>query len=104
MDTSLLPDEEFFVSTADFPDPPNAPPSVHSVDTASCDDSYASERSSPLIRPHKCGLTEKEFDYVVDSLLEYLEEAEFESGYEESEYYDPEDTEYGLPHDLWCAP
>lgn len=99
MDTFLYPGEEFFVSPADFPEPPNAPPPSYSVDTtASYDDRDASERSSPLIWPHKYGLTEKEFDYVVTSLLEYLEEAELESGCEEYEYYAPENT---APHDLW---
>ena len=104
MDTFLFLGEESFVSPIDFPEPPNAPPSVHSVGSASRDDNDASERSRPLTRPHKHGLTEKEFDYVVSSLLEYLEEAELESGCDEYEYYDPANIECRLPRDLWYAP
>ena len=80
----------------------NALPTIHTTD----DDDDASDMRISLAHPHKHGLTNEEFDYVVNSLLEYLEEAELaspESGYEEYEYYAPENTERRLRHGPWYA-
>ena len=100
----------------------NTPPSIHSIDSAGIslrdsdndndsdededEDEDASElRLSLLRRPSKHGLTEEEFDYVVNSLLEYLEDAELESGCEEHEYYaPPEKTGRSRLRGLWYAP
>lgn len=71
------------------------------------DNDDASEMRISLAHPHKHGLTKQEFDYVVNSLLEYLEEAELaspESGCEEYEYYAPANNERRLYPELWYAP
>lgn len=56
---------------------------------------------------HKEGLTKEEFDYVVNSLLKFLEEAEVASPESECEEYKcdaSEDTDHSLGHGLWYAP
>ena len=83
----------------------NTPPTVHTTDTADItlhddnDNDATLETCSSLNQPHKHGLTKEEFDCVVNSLLEYLEEAEIaspESGCEEYEYHSPENAKRKL--------
>ena len=87
---------------------------VHSADITDTDialrdddDDDASIMRMPLGQPHKDDLTKEEVDYVVNSLLEYLEEAKVaspESGCEEYEYYTREYTKRRLRHGLWYLP
>ncbi len=111
MDHVLVHDPGLFISPVSSS---NAPPTIHTTDTAGMttlhaadDDDDVPDMRISLTHPHKHGLTKEEFDYVVNSLLEYLEEAELaspESGYEEYEYYAPENTERRLHYGPWCAP
>lgn len=112
MDHSLVHDPGLFISPVSSSD---TPPVVHTPDTAGMtmhdddndDNDDASEMCISLTHPHKHGLTKQEFDYVVNSLLEYLEEAELaspESGCEEYEYYAPTNNERRLYPELWYAP
>ena len=86
----------------------NALPTIHTTtDDDDDDDDDAPEMRISLTHPHKHGLTKEEFDYVVNSLLAYLEEAEIaspESGCEEYEYYAPENTERRLHYGPWYVP
>jgi hypothetical protein len=110
-DHHLIPESYHFTSPASFYEYPNSPPTAHSTGTASHDDDGddddASDMRILLNQPHKDGLTKEEVNYVVNSLLEYLEEAEVassESGCEEYEYYAPENTARRLRHGLWYFP
>jgi len=126
MERVLVHDPDLFLSPGSSSD---TLPSVHPTETAGmtlCDDGNDGDndydydydcdcdyddgapemRISP-IQPRKHGLTKEEFDYVVNSLLEYLEEAELsspESGCEEYEYYAPGDTGCRPHHAPWYAP
>ena len=104
MDRFLVPETHLFTSPVinfhDLPKRSLALPCAHTFGVPSRDDNYGGA-SEMCIQPHKDGLTENELDYVVNSLLEYLEEAKLtspESGCEEYEYYAPENTERGLCH------
>jgi hypothetical protein len=110
-DHFLVPDPDLFISPLiTFPQPSNGTPdsadvsSVAWYDNDKDDEDDVSEVCNPFGQPHRDGLTKDEFDYVVNSLLKFLEEAELaspESGCEEYEYYAPENTERGLRHGLW---
>ena len=112
-DRFLVPDPDLFISPVTFPElsDPVPPIAAHSTATDGPSMSIAlrddvSEMRVPLIQPRKDGLTEDEFDYVVNSLLEYLEDAELaspESGCEEYEYYSLEKTQRRLRHGLWYS-
>jgi hypothetical protein len=107
MEHSLVHDLDQFISPVSSS---NTPPTVHTTNTASVtlhDDNNAPEMRISLTQLHKHCLTNEEFDYVINSLLEYLEEAELaspESGCEEYEYYSPENTKLRLQHEPWYAP
>ena len=113
-DHCLIPEPILFTSPASLHEPSNTPPMVHSADITDTDialrdddDDDASVMRIPLGQPHKDGLTKEEVDYVVNSLLEYLEEAKVaspESGCEEYEYYAREFTGRRLRHGLWYLP
>lgn len=111
MEHFLVHDPDPFISPVSSS---NTPPTVHTTDTAGItlhdgddnDDDDAPEMRIPHNQPHKHGLTKEEFDDVVNSLLEYLEEAEIaspESGCEEYEYYSPENAERELHYGPWYA-
>ena len=102
MDHSLVRDPGLLISPGSSS---SAPPTVHA--TTDDDDDDAPEMHISFTQSHKHGLTEEEFDYVVNSLLKYLEEAELaspESGCEEYEYYAPNNTERRLHYGPWYAP
>ena len=106
---SLGPDLDLFASPINPSDMSNARPTIHTTDTSAMAlrDDDASETCIPLVQSYKDGLTKEEFDYVVNSLLEYLEEAELaspESGREEYAYYAPENAERRLRHGVWYVP
>ena len=104
-----VPDLDLFVSPINPPKPPNTSPAFHSADASAMaqrDDDALGMRV-PFNQACEDGLTKEEFDYVVNSLLEYLEEAKLaspESGCEEYEYYAPENTEGMQRHGLWYPP
>jgi hypothetical protein len=113
-DHRIIPEPVLFTSRASFHEPPNTPPTVHSTtditDIASRDehdyDDEVSDMRIPLSQSHNDGLT-KEVDYVVNSLLEYLEEAKVASPElrrKEYEYYASEDVGRRLRHGLWYDP
>jgi hypothetical protein len=114
-DRRIVPEPVLFTSRASSHEPSNMPPTVHSTtditgiaphDEHDYDDN-ASDMRIPLSQSHNDGLTKEEVDYVVNSLLEYLEEAKVaspESGCEEYEYYASEDVGRRLRHGLWYVP
>lgn len=119
-DHYLIPEPTLFTSPASLHEPSNTLPSVHSTDITGMalhdeddyDDSASDmhiplSRSLPLSHSHKDGLTEEEVDYVVNSLLEYLEETKVaspESGCEDYENYVPGYAGRRLRHGLWYLP
>jgi hypothetical protein len=109
----FVPDPDLFIFPAN--DPPPTVRSIGSPCIAPCgndddddnNNNEVSEKRIPLVQPQKDGLTKEEFDYVVNSLLEYLEEAKLappESGYEECRHYVHENTERMLRNNPWYAP
>ena len=112
----LIPEPVLLTSPACSPEPSNTPPTLPSTDITDIalrddgDDDHNDDASGmriPLSHSPKDGLTKEEVDYVVNSLLEYLEEAKVaspESGCEEYEYYGPENTSRRLRHGLWYLP
>ncbi|SRR5258706_15123978 len=110
----LIPEPVLFTSPASLHEPSNTLPSVQSTDITGIAvhddgdyDDNASDMLIPLSQSHKDGPTEEEVDYVVNTLLEYLEEskvASAESGCEDYEYYAPEYTGRRLRHGLWYLP
>ena len=125
---SIIPEPVLFTSPASLHKPSNTPPLVHSADTTDIalhddddndvnddndvddnddDNDDASDMLLPLSQTHKDGLTEEDVDYVVNSLLEYLERAKVaspESGCEDYEYYAPGNAGRRLRHGLWFVP
>lgn len=112
---SLVPDPDLFISPVfHYPEPSNhtPPAALHCTDTpgiALCNGDEGEDGSEiriPLSPPRKDGPTKEEFEYVVNSLLKFLEEAELvssEAVCEEYKYYTPEKTERRLRHGLWYA-
>jgi len=115
-DHRLIPEPVLFTSPACSPEPSNTPPTLPSTDITDIalrddgeddDNDNTSDMHIPLSQPPKDGLTKEEVDYVVNSLLKYLEEAKVASpelGCEEYEYYGPENTSRRLRHGLWYPP
>lgn len=123
-DRFLVPDPDLFISPIinyNFPEPSTHTPlpALRATNTPGialqdedCEDGV-SEMRRPLRQSHKAGLTKEEFDYVVNSLLKFLEDAEAasrESGCDgcececECECIAPVNADHGLSHDLWYAP
>ena len=112
-DRSLVPEPPHITSPITFHEP-KTPPIIYSTDGITSrdddngDDEYdASELPGTLSPSFEQGLTKEELDYVVNALLEYLEEAKVaspESSHEEYEDYAPVHNRRRLRHGLWCAP
>jgi len=107
----LIPEPPLFTSPASLHESSNTPPTAPSTDITGIvlhdDNDDASEMHVPLSQPYKDGLTKEDVDYVVNSLLEYLEQAKVaspESGGDEYEYYAPKDDRRRLRHGLWYLP
>jgi hypothetical protein len=106
----LMPEPVLFTSRTSFHEPSNTLPASTDIIAPRNEDDYnddASDMRIPLSQSHNDGLTKEEVDYVVNSLLEYLEEAKVaspESGCEEYEYYASEDVGRRLRHGLWYDP
>ena len=110
---SIIPEPVLFTSPASLHQPSDAPPSVHSIDNTGIalhdgnDGDDDDDEASDMLPPLSQGLTEEDVDYVVNTLLEYLEEAKVaspESGCEDYEYYVRGKPGRKLRHGLWYVP
>ena len=109
---SIIPEPVLFTSPASLHQPSDTHPSLPSTDTAAIalhddndndNDDDDDDNASDMFLPLSHGLTDEDVEYVVNSLLEYLEEgkaASPESGCEDYEYYARGNTRR-LRHGLW---